>query len=180
VLGLSLTSELVDRLEPSRYDEGALSRIRAQAVSAPACDRVAREMGLPERLRETAPEAAVNLEALLETPKFLASVLEAVIGAAFLHHGFGSTAEAVRAAFADELERSRESPLDPKSDLQERLARSGRTVAYETVSEEGPPHDKTFAVEAHVDGDCLGRGGGKTKKEAEQAAAREALDRMEA
>jgi ribonuclease III len=180
VLGLSLTSALIEAFDPASYDEGALSRIRAQAVSATACDRVARDLGLPDRLRENAPEEAGNLESLLETPKFLASALEAVIGAVFLHHGFDATAAAVQQAFADEVERSRTSPLDAKSALQELLARSGRTVDYVTVAEDGPPHDRTFAVEARVNGDCLGRGTGKSKKEAEQAAAREALDEAEA
>jgi ribonuclease-3 len=73
-----------------------------------------------------------------------------------------------------------ESPEDAKSALQERLARRGQSVAYEVVGEEGPPHDRRFEVAANVEGAEVGRGHGRSKKEAEQLAAQEALERMDA
>ena len=74
-------------------------------------------------------------------------------------------------AFGDEIEQATRERLDFKSELQERLARDGETVDYEVTSEEGPPHDRRFEVRATVDGDEIGVGSGRSKKEAEQAAA---------
>ena len=67
-------------------------------------------------------------------------------------------------------------PADFKSALQERLARRGELVAYTVVGEEGPPHERTFEVAAVVGGGEVARGFGRSKKEAEQAAAEAALD----
>ena len=75
-------------------------------------------------------------------------------------------------AFQPEIEQALEHPADFKSALQERLARRGAVVAYEVVAEEGPPHERTFEVAAVVDGEELARGSGRSKKDAEQAAAR--------
>jgi ribonuclease III len=68
--------------------------------------------------------------------------------------------------------------MDFKSELQERLARNGDTVDYKVASEIGPPHDRRFEIRATVGGDELGVGSGRSKKEAEQAAARLALERL--
>jgi ribonuclease III len=70
--------------------------------------------------------------------------------------------------------------MDFKSELQERLARNGDTVAYEVASEDGPPHDRRFEIRATVGGDEVGIGAGRSKKEAEQAAARRALEQLRA
>ena len=74
----------------------------------------------------------------------LASICEAVIGAAYLAFGFERTAPAVVEAFAAQIEEALEHPVDFKSVLQERLARRAEVVAYRIVSEEGPPHDRTL------------------------------------
>lgn len=108
----------------------------------------------------------------------MAEIAEAVIGACFLAHGFEKTAAAVVAAFEDQIEYATEHMLDFKSELQERLARSGSTVSYEVVGEEGPPHKRRFIVTASARGKELGSGSGRSKKEAEQAAAEQALERM--
>jgi ribonuclease-3 len=68
--------------------------------------------------------------------------------------------------------------MDFKSELQERLARDGDTVAYEVASEAGPPHDRRFEIRATVGGDEIGLGSGRSKKEAEQAAAQRALEKL--
>ena len=79
-------------------------------------------------------------------------MIEAVIGACYLAYGFEPTAEAVREAFAPEIEQALERPADFKSALQERLARRGELVLYEVTAETGPPHERTFEVAAMVDG----------------------------
>ena len=117
-------------------------------------------------------------EALIRTERVLASVIEAVIGACYLHHGYEATTAAVVDAFSLEIEQALERPADFKSALQERLARRGTVVVYKVTAEEGPPHERTFEVAALVvGGDELSRGSGRSKKDAEQAAAAAALER---
>ena len=106
-------------------------------------------------------------------------MIEAVIGACYLAYGFEPTAEAVREAFAPEIESALERPADFKSALQERLARRGAIVVYEVTAEAGPPHERTFEVAAMVAGELVARGSGRSKKDAEQAAAAAALEAWE-
>ena len=173
VLGLAVTTHLWPRLSAERYDEGRLTKIRAQAVSGTACRAVAERLGVPERLEALAPEGAVA-EAV-QTERVLSSITEAIIGACYLHHGFGPVAEAVVEAFAPEIEEALDNPVDFKSALQEHLAQRGEVVEYDVVSESGPPHQRTFEVAASVGERELGRGSGRSKKHAEQAAAEAAL-----
>ncbi|HZO10110.1 MAG TPA: putative dsRNA-binding protein, partial [Myxococcota bacterium] len=77
------------------------------------------------------------------------------------------------------IEQALERPADFKSALQERLARRGELVTYDVTAEEGPPHERRFEVAAVVEGEELARGSGRSKKEAEQAAAESALDGLE-
>jgi ribonuclease III len=179
VLGLAVTTHLYPRLEAERFGAGRLTKIRAQAVSGPSCRAVAERLGLPQRLRAAAPSSVrENADALLETERVLASVIEAVIGACYLHVGYERTASAVVEAFEPEIEEALEHPVDFKSALQELLARRGEEVNYEVTSEEGPPHERTFAVVASVDGRTLGNGSGRSKKHAEQQAARAAVEAL--
>jgi ribonuclease-3 len=114
----------------------------------------------------------------VSSERTLASVTEAVIGACYLAHGFERTAAATVNAFEAQIELASETLLDFKSALQEELARRGATVSYEVVGETGPPHERWFEVEAAVADEVVGRGSGRSKKDAEQAAAAEALDRI--
>ncbi len=179
VLGLAVTTHLFPRLDADRYGPGRLTKIRAQAVSGRSCRAVAERLGVPERLRATAPAtAAPGVAGLVSTERVLASVIEAVIGAVYLQFGYDTTAQAVVQAFAPEIEDALEHPVDFKSALQERLARRGELVHYEVVQEEGPPHDRTFTVAATIKDVAIGSGVGRSKKDAEQEAARVALDSM--
>ncbi|MEA2391368.1 MAG: ribonuclease [Solirubrobacteraceae bacterium] len=179
VLGLAVTTHLFPRLDADSFGAGRLTQIRAQAVSGRACRDVAERLGVPERLRASAPEGVGrNAEALVETERVLASVVEAVIGACYLATGYVTTAEAVVEAFAPEVEAALGESVDFKSTLQERLAQTGTVVAYRVVAEDGPPHDRTFEVVARVGGDEVGRGTGRSKKDAEQQAAQVALERL--
>lgn len=178
VLGLAVTAHLYPRLEAERFGAGRLTKIRAQSVSGPACREVADRLGVPQRLRAAAPDAAEATAALVETERVLASVVEAVIGACYLHAGYERTADAVVEAFAPEIDDALRNPVDFKSALQELLARTARVVDYAVTGELGPPHDRTFEVTATVDGEPLGRGAGRSKKHAEQEAARAALDAL--
>jgi ribonuclease III len=180
VLALAVTSHLYPRLEADRYGPGRLTKIRAQAVSGRSCRVVAERLGVPERLRAAAPAAAAStVPGLISTERVLASVIEAVIGACFLAYAYERTAVAVVAAFAPEIEDALENPVDFKSALQERLARKGALVTYDVVDEEGPPHDRVFSVSATIGGVEVGRGRGRSKKDAEQEAAQVALEALE-
>ena len=178
VLGLSITTHLFPLLDADTYGAGRLTKIRAQAVSGRSCREVAERLGIPERLRAAAPPdvAPAALEALVSTERVLASVIEAVIGACYLAYGFEATAEAVREAYGPEIEQALERPADFKSALQERLARRGALVLYAVTAETGPPHERTFEVAAIVAGQEIARGSGRSKKDAEQAAAAAALE----
>ena len=177
MLSLSVTTHLFPVLDADAYGAGRLTKIRAQAVSGRSCRAVADRLGLPERLRTAAPTDAAGaaLDALVSTERILASAIEAVIGACYLAYGFEPTARAVREAFGPEIEQALERPADFKSALQERLARRGSLVLYEVTAEDGPPHERTFEVAALVDGEPVARGSGRSKREAEQAAAAAAM-----
>ncbi len=179
VLGLAVTTYLFPRLDEDRYGAGRLTKIRAQAVSGPSCREVAEDLGVPERLRDNAPDGiGQSASTLVETERVLASVIEAVIGAVYLENGYDRTAAAVVEAFLPQIEEALENPVDFKSALQENLARRGLTVGYDVVAELGPPHDRTFEVIAVVEGEEMGRGSGRSKKHAEQEAAHAALESL--
>ncbi len=176
MLSLAVSTELFPRFPG--HGAGRLTKLRAQAVSRQACAAVAHDLGVPERLRAEAPEGTgKTADALLASDRVLASVCEAVIGAAYLAFGFERVAPAVVAAFRAQVEEALTHPVDFKSVLQERLARRGELVTYRIEAEQGPAHARSFVAVAEVAGEPLGRGEGRTKKSAEQEAALQALDR---
>ena len=172
VLGLAISSEIYPRFP--RFGAGRLTKLRAQAVSRGACAEVARDLALAERVKAAAPSDRDAI-GLVRSDRILASVCEAVIGAAYIAFGYERVAPAVVEAFTDQVDEALSHPVDFKSVLQERLARRGEVVAYRIESEEGPPHERLFVAIAEVAGAALGRGEGRTKKAAEQEAALEAL-----
>lgn len=177
VLSLAITSHVYPNLEADRFGAGELTKVRAQTVSGRSCRAVAERLGAPARIAAVAPAAAAGgVAALLATERVLASVCEAVIGACFLTYGYERTAPAVVEAFADELDEALRRPIDFKSALQERLARHGEIVSYEVVTQSGPPHERTFTIVARVGDREVGRGSGRSKKDAEQLAAELALE----
>jgi ribonuclease-3 len=176
VLELAISTHLFRTLEAERFGAGRLTEVRAGTVSADPCRRVAERLEVPRRMAETAPENLRRRVAdLTRTERVLASVCEAIIGACYLEYGYERTAAAVVAAFAPELEEALDHPADHKSRLQEWLMARGQIVTYGVTDEIGSPHDRTFVVEALVDGERVGTGRGRSKKLAEQEAAREAL-----
>jgi ribonuclease-3 len=178
VLNIAISRALFPRFPDSTA--GRLTKIRAQAVSRRACVEVARAVGVPDRMRATAPAGYEHqAERLAEADSVLAEAVEAGIGACLLAHGFETTAAAVADAFEQQIERAIDSVHDFKSELQERLARSGDVVVYRVVNEEGPPHDRLFETVAEVRGEQLGAGTGRSKKESEQEAARAALGALD-
>ena len=178
VLSLAISDHIYPRF-PS-WGAGRLTKLRAQAVSRQACADVARSLRVPDRLRAAAPEGVgKNADVLVESDRILASVCEAIIGAAYLAFGMERVAPAVVEAFRGEVEEAIENPVDYKSLLQETLARRSELVSYRIVEVSGPAHARDFVAVADVSGEEIGRGAGKTKKAAEQEAASQALERVE-
>jgi ribonuclease III len=178
VLSIAVSTHIYPRFP--EFGAGRLTKLRAQAVSREACAEVARRLGVVERLREGAPDGVgKNAAVLVGSDRILASVCEAIIGAAYLAFGFDRVGRAIVDAFQDQIEEALENPVDFKSLLQERLARRSEIVVYKIVNEAGPPHERRFVAVAQVGGKAIGQGAGRTKKQAEQEAASEALEQME-
>ncbi len=178
VLGMVVASMLYDEFEEATA--GDLTKIRAQAASRAACARVAGELQVAKRLVEHAPTSAeLPVDELIAAQSVLAEVCEAVIGASYLQHGLNATKAAVQSAFAAEIVDARANPIDFKSRLQELLARRGEKPEYVLLSAEGPAHEMRFECSVEIRGDQYGSGTGRSKKEAEQAAAEIALRALE-
>ena len=162
------------------FSEGRLAKIRSHVVSRQSCAVVARELDLGQRLYERGGGELPDdeLARLVRNRNVLAALLEAALGAMFLEHGFEKIESAVAAAFAERIEYALTTFVDHKTELQEALARDGRSVRYEIIETEGPPHDRSFTCAARVDGEQLGVGTGPSKKAAEQEAAQQALEAL--
>lgn len=177
VLGVVMSAELFRRFP--ELPEGQLSKIKAAAVSRSACALVALEAGLGEAMAAAAPDAADPqlVASLARAERVLAALTESVIGAAYVEIGFEETAAAVLASFEGRIGHAVDNRTDAKSDLQEFAQRRGAAVEYEVVSTEGPDHDRTFTVRARIAEGGLehATGSGRSKKAAEQAAARKLL-----
>jgi len=145
-------------------------------VSRASCAVVARELDLGARLGSQAAGVAPDeLERLIRNRNVLAALLEAALAAVFLEHGFEQIERPIVSAFEPRIEYALTSHVDYKTELQEALARRGRSVSYTVLEVEGPPHDRRFTCSAVIDGDQVGVGSGESKKAAEQEAAKQAL-----
>jgi ribonuclease-3 len=177
VLELAIAHELYASYPD--FSEGRLAKIRSHVVSRASCAVVARELDLGARLLGQGGEfQAEEIARLSKNRNVLAALLEAVLGALFLEHGFSAIEDAVVTAFAARIEYALNTHVDHKTELQEALARSGRQVSYVVLSAEGPPHERRFTCAAVVAGEQLGVGEGQSKKAAEQEAAKEALAKL--
>jgi ribonuclease-3 len=179
VLELAIAHELYDRYP--EFSEGRLAKIRSHVVSRASCAVVARELDLGRRLGRHGGDGLQEeeIERLAINRNVLAALLEAVLGALFLEHGFPKIERAIVDAFSERIDYALTTHVDHKTELQEALARSGRQVSYTVLLAEGPPHERHFTCAAMVDGRQLGVGEGGSKKAAEQEAAREALEKLQ-
>jgi ribonuclease-3 len=177
VLELAVARALFERFPA--FSEGRMAKIRSHVVSRASCAVVARDLGLGERLQENATGLPPDeIDRLVRNRNVLAAVLEAALAALYLEHGFEPIEEAIVEAFDPRIEYALTHHVDYKTELQERLARSGRAVSYAVVEVDGPPHDRTFTAAASVEGREVGVGRGPSKKDAEQQAAKEALETL--
>jgi len=161
--------------EQPTASEGSLSKKKSQLVARPSLARWAAGLNLGAYLYLGVGEESSGGRT---RASLLANALEALIGAVYLDGGYHAATRFVRQCLG------RHGPLeetDYKSRLQEVLQKKYKVPpAYEMMEAAGPDHDKTFQVAVHLGRRLLGRGSGKSKKEAEQAAARNALESMHA
>ena len=175
VLGLIVTEELYKRYP--EFDESRLSPLRSGVVNMRALADIARELDLGKYIRLGKGEEVTGGR---DKNSLLADALEAVIGAIYLQFGFETCTQIVRRLIAPTLDSAvaRGAGLDGKTALQELVAALNRGVPEYVVSEDGPDHDKNFTAVAMVEGVNVGEGVGKSKREAEQIAARIAYESL--
>ena len=157
--------------------EGSLTKIRASLVSKPALALCAQRLGLGEYLRLGKGEEGTGGR---ERDSNLADAFEALLGAVFLDGGLAQATEVTMRLMDEDLRdlSGCEDISNPKGRLQEELQAIRReSPVYRVLEEEGPDHLKEFRVEVLWNGTPLGRGGGSSKKNAETAAAQDALER---
>src|SRR6266576_106155 len=161
------------------WSEGQLSKSRARIVNAVSLEAAARRLRLGEHLRVGRGEEKTGGR---EKQTLLADAFEAVVAAVYLDGGLGAAREVLRKVlFEQALEERGEriSESDRKSALQELLQGQARSPAeYRVAGESGPDHQKVFQIEVWIDGEYMATGEGSTKKEAEQRAARSALQQL--
>jgi ribonuclease-3 len=174
VLSLVVSDELYRR--HPEMDEGGLAKQRARVVNEAALASVARRLNLANYMQLGKGEEKGGGR---QRPALQADAVEAVIGAVYIDSGYG-VAHAVVSRWIAELDEDlQRAGEDFKSQLQERLQRRRQMPRYRIAQEEGPDHARTFVAVVEAAGKPLGEGRGKSKKEAEQAAAAKALDRVE-
>ncbi len=164
-----IAQALYERFPDER--EGHLSRVRALVVSRKSCAEVARALDLGTILRE---RTEIDPD-ISERGNVLAALVESVIAALYLEYGLETIREAVVQAFDRQIRAADRMPVDDKTRLQEALAQTKQRVAYAVLEVAGPAHDREFTCVAMIDGEQFGIGRGRTKKDAEQEAARQAL-----
>lgn len=177
VLGLVVTEELYTRYPD--LDESRLSPLRSGIVNMRALADIARSLEIGQYIRIGKGE---ELTGGRDKNSLLADSLEALIGAIYLSHGFSESQRVVRALINETLENamSKGAGLDGKTALQELAAARKLTAPEYQVTESGPDHDKTFVAIVIVGGEDIATGEGKSKREAEQIAARIAFEKLTA
>lgn len=179
VLGLVISESLV-ALYPT-FTEGELSKVKASLISRVTLAKAARRLSLGQWLRLGRGEETSFGR---EKHSLLANALEALIGAVYLDSGLESARTFIHRAldleFSDLLNRpDLTGGGDWKSRLQEWVHKfDGTSPVYQLVHESGPDHQKVFCMTVKIDGQVMGRGEGRTKKDAEQCAAQKAFEQV--
>ena len=174
VLQLAVTDYLYAQFP--RLAEGKLAKVRAGVVSRPTLADVARSIDLGAHIKLTAAEDRTGGR---EKDSIMADALEAVIGAVYLDAGLEAATGLVLRLWGDRIDDRAKRPglKDYKTRLQEVLAKNGRRPEYLTEGS-GPDHEPSFVARVEVEAVLLGMGSGRSKKEAEQAAAQQALETL--
>ena len=174
VLGY-VTADLVYKNRPE-MSEGNLTKLRSVLVSTKPLAEYARKIGLPDYIRIG---HSITVNQVKESDKILENVLEALIGATYLDAGLKVAYGLIKKLLLkDILAYDADNLTDYKSKLQEEIQAEHRdAVQYVTVNQSGPAHDRTFTVQVLYNEIVLGTGVGKSKKKAEEMAAKDALSK---
>jgi len=174
VLELIISEELYTRYPDD--SEGVLTRLRAGLVCEPSLAGRARLLGLDGMLLLGRGEEACGGR---KKDSLLSDALEALIGAVYLDGGMDCAKRFVLGLLGDAIDKREGMQNDYKTHLQEALQKNGgEPVEYAIVGETGPDHEKIFTSRVSIGGKAYGTGEGRTKKEAEQRAARAALEKL--
>ena len=174
VLGY-VTADLVYKYRPE-MSEGNLTKLRSVLVSTKPLANYARKINIPEYIRIG---HSITLNQVKESDKILENVLEALIGAIYLDAGLRPAYKLIEKLLLEDIKSyDADNLTDYKSKLQEEIQAEHRdAVQYVTVETSGPAHDRTFRVQVLYNGIVLGEGTGKSKKKAEEMAAKSALSK---
>ena len=171
VLGMVVADALYKRFP--ELPEGKMTRLRSQLVCEESLHHVASQLGLGEYIRLGRGEEHTGGRT---RTSILADAVEAVIAAMYLDGDMDVARGFINRFILSELETGISGSGDSKTELQELVQKkSGSVLSYELLNETGPDHDKTFTSQVSLNGRPIGSGSGRTKKEAEQSAARAAL-----
>ena len=175
VLGLVVTDFIYRTY--AELPEGELAKLRASVVNSEALADVALDAGVGEALLLGRGE---NLSGGREKPSILADAMEAVIGSVYLDGGWDEAERLVMSLLSDRITEAAAGSggQDYKTRLQELASRLGGPLPRYDVEDEGPDHAKRFFATVHIGSDAAGQGEGRSKKQAEQAAARAAWRRL--
>lgn len=174
ILGFIIAEHLFNRLK--NYPEGTLTKYRAKIVCEETLAEMALKMSLGDSMRFGKGELVTGGK---ERPSILADALESLIGAIYLDSDFQTARRIVLTILNEKIELAITGKLilDYKTALQELVQKDGyREIKYNVVEEFGPDHSKTFIIAVEIDSRFRGQGRGKSKKEAEQSAAKNALE----
>lgn len=170
-----VTADFLYKSEP-KLPEGKMTRLRAELVCEVSLHRAAQKLGLGEYMRLGRGEEHTGGR---ERPSIMADMVEAIIAAIYLDGGLEESSAFIMEHVLKGADISGRHIADYKTQLQELVQRqSDRHISYELVGEEGPDHNKLFTFAVSINGGEAGRGSGRTKKEAEQMAAKKALDML--
>ena len=175
ILGL-VTARFLFSHEP-KLPEGRMTRLRAELVCEASLHKVAAELSLGDYMRLGRGEERSGGR---ERPSIMADMVEAIIAALYLDSGMEQAETFIMEKILSGAEIGEAHHwADYKTELQELVQRKrGQRLCYEMIGESGPDHNKTFTFRVSVNGEPAGEGSGKTKKEAEQMAARKALEAL--
>ena len=175
ILGMIVADHLY-RAFPT-LPEGDLTRLRANLVCENSLVLVAKALDLGSYLKLGKGE---NVCGGRSRPSILADAVEAILAAVFLDGGLDYDRDIIQRFILDNMEAVNQASRDHKTCLQELIQRkSGQSLSYELTGSSGPDHNKTFTISVLLNGTPIGEGSGHSKKEAEQAAANAAIQRLE-
>lgn len=176
VLGMVVADNLY-RTFP-KLPEGDLTRLRANLVCEGSLVLVAKQLNLGSYLRLGKGEEASGGR---ERPSIIADAVEAVLAAVYLDGGISQARRIIQHYILDHMAEVQRASRDHKTYLQELVQRkSGQVLSYHLVGESGLDHAKTFIMEVRLNGKAIGKGQGRSKKEAEQMAAKAAIEKLDA